>query len=203
MLGPRTISGSYSRHRQELLCKPKAFVEHELHLQVLGQEPRLGDPVSYTVTVIKVTHLTTLCSKLFCGSVQASLEVAWKILKFRFRQTGVGTEPKKRENPPRPLLLETLSHKPRRRAPPEAGHFLFESSEKSGNLGHQPETRKGIKMAGCLRKQRVGRINKHTNSWFVGHERCAVARYAAPPRIWVCQGAISTCYLQPPRSRTP
>ena len=46
---------------------------------------------------------------------------------------------------------------------------------KSGSLGRQPETQKGIKLGGCLRKQGVGRINRHTSSWFVGHEGCAVA----------------------------
>ena len=45
----------------------------------------------------------------------------------------------------------------------------------SGNLGRQPETRKGIKLGGCLRKQGVGKRNQHTSSWFVAHERCAVA----------------------------
>ena len=45
----------------------------------------------------------------------------------------------------------------------------------SGNLGRQPETRKGIKLGGCLRKQGVGERNQHTSSWFVAHERCAVA----------------------------
>ena len=45
----------------------------------------------------------------------------------------------------------------------------------SGNLGRQPETRKGIKLGGCLRKQGVGKRNQHTSSWFVCHERCAVA----------------------------
>ena len=44
-----------------------------------------------------------------------------------------------------------------------------------------PQNPKGRKLGGCLSKQWVGRINQHTNSWFVGHERCAVARYAAPP----------------------
>ena len=63
---------------------------------------------------------------------------------------------------------------------------------RSGNLGRQPETRKGIKLGGCLREQGVGRINQHTKSWFVGHERRAVARHAAPPHPWVCRGAIST-----------
>ena len=70
---------------------------------------------------------------------------------------------------------------------------LFKSLGKSGNLGRQPETRKGIKLGGCLRKQGVGRINQHTNSWFVGHKRGAVARYAAPPHPWVCRVPISTC----------
>ena len=73
----------------------------------------------------------------------------------------------------------------------------------SGNLGRQPETRKGIKLGGCLRKQGVGKRNQHTSSWFVAHERCAVASYAAPPHPWVCRGAISTCDLQPPRGETP
>ena len=84
--------------------------------------------------------------------------------------------------------------------------IMFRSANefwKSGNLGRQPETRKGIKLGGCLRKQWVGRINQHTKSWFVGHERRAFARNAAPPHPWVCRGAISTCYLQPPRSKTP
>ena len=74
---------------------------------------------------------------------------------------------------------------------------------KSRNLGRQPETRKGKKLGGCLRKQGVGVINQHTKSWFVGHERRAVARNAAPPHPWVCRGAISTSYLQPPRGKTP
>ena len=73
----------------------------------------------------------------------------------------------------------------------------------SGNLGRQPETRKGVKLGGCLRKQGVGKRNQHTSSWFVAHERCAVASYAAPPHPWVCRGAISTCDLQPPRGETP
>ena len=80
---------------------------------------------------------------------------------------------------------------------------LFKILEKSGNLGCQQEARKGIKSAGCLRKQVVGRINQRANCWFVGHERCALARYAVPPHPSVCRGAISTCYLQPPRSKTP
>ena len=42
-------------------------------------------------------------------------------------------------------------------------------------IGRQPETRKGIKLGGCLRKQGVGKRNQHTSSWFVAHERCAVA----------------------------
>ena len=45
----------------------------------------------------------------------------------------------------------------------------------SGNLGRQPETRQGIKLGGCLRQQGVGKRNQHTSSWFVAHERCAVA----------------------------
>ena len=53
------------------------------------------------------------------------------------------------------------------------------AGEKSGNLGRQPETRKGIKLGGCLRKQGVGRLNRHTSSWFVGHERCA--KIGRPP----------------------
>ena len=47
-----------------------------------------------------------------------------------------------------------------------------------GNLGRQPETRKGIKLGGCLRKQGVGKRNQHTSVFLcivVAHERCAVA----------------------------
>ena len=33
MPGPRTTPGSYSHHCLELLCKPKEFVERELHLR--------------------------------------------------------------------------------------------------------------------------------------------------------------------------
>ena len=40
----------------------------------------------------------------------------------------------------------------------------------SGNLGRQPETRKGIKLGGCLRKQGVGKRNQHTSFWFVARE---------------------------------
>ena len=71
---------------------------------------------------------------------------------------------------------------------------------KSGNLGRQPETRKGTKLGGCLRKQGVGRINQHTKSWFVGHERRAVARHAAPHT----PGCVGAPFLhQPPRGETP
>ena len=66
-----------------------------------------------------------------------------------------------------------------RRGPREASRGLKGESQAdkggSGNLGRQPETRKGIKLGGCLRKQGVGKRNQHTSSWFVAHERCAVA----------------------------
>ena len=104
-------------------------------------------------------------------------------------------------NPQRPSRpSEAVSLRRPLEAPCGRPIVSFKSLEKSGS---QPKTRKGIKLGGCLRKQGVGRTNQHTNSWFVGHERCAVARYAASPHPWVCRGAISTCYLQPPRSKTP
>ena len=60
----------------------------------------------------------------------------------------------------------------------------------NGKLGPQPETRKGIRLGGCLRKQGVGRIKQHTNSWFVGHERCDLpSQEMPPPQTPDCVGA--------------
>ena len=174
MPGPRTISGSYSHHPLELLCKPKELVERELHLQVLGQEPRLGDLL------------------LYCGSLRPSEALGSLQRPLRFSEALRG-------------LASNLGGWRLLEAPPIV---LFKILQESGNLGRQLENRKRIKLGGCLRKQGVGRINQHTNSWFVGHERCALARYAArqicrsPTGLGV-SGAISTCYLQPPRSKTP
>ena len=58
----------------------------------------------------------------------------------------------------------------------------------SGNLGRQPETRKGIKLGGCLRKQGVGKRNQHTSSWFVAHED-APSHDMPPPHTPGCVGA--------------
>ena len=64
---------------------------------------------------------------------------------------------------------------------------------KSGNLGRQPETRKGVKLGGCLRKQGVGKIKPTHQLLVCWAERCAVARHAAPPHPWVCR-----VYILPP-----
>ena len=116
------------------------------------------------------------------------------MLKFRIRQAGVWTEAKKRETttklniwrPPRnPGGLGRPLNSPEKasKGPGSICQTPDQSQadkEGSGNLGREPETRKGIKLGGCLRKQGVGKRNQHTSSWFVGHERCAVARHAAP-----------------------
>ena len=97
--------------------------------------------------------------------------------------------------------LEVLGSPRRRRfEAPCSRPIVFKILEKSGNLWCQPDSRKGIKLGGCLHKQGVERINQHTNSWFGGHERCAVARYAAPP---IPLGVSGCHFLQPPRSKTP
>ena len=84
---------------------------------------------------------------------------------------------------------------------PACGVVLFKNLEKSGNLGRQPETRKGIKLGGCLRKQGVGKMNQTLG--LLGTEDVPSQDMPPPPHPWVCRGAISTCYLQPPRSKTP
>ena len=126
----------------------------------------------------------------------------------------VRREPQKDAKPTTKPNIRTTNKPPKPWKPPEALRGSRSRSRPdpdqsqadkggSGNLGRQPETRKGIKLGGCLRKQGVGKRNQHTSFWFVGHESCAVARYAAPPHPWVCRGAISTCDLQPPRGETP
>ena len=49
-------------------------------------------------------------------------------------------------------------------APAAAAGPLFYSKVQRKVGMRQPETRKAIKLGGCLRKQGVGRINQHTNS---------------------------------------
>ena len=74
----------------------------------------------------------------------------------------------------------------------------------SGNLGRQPETRKGIKLGGCLRKQGGGK-EKPTHQFLVCCAREMRRRIICrPPHTPGCVGgAISTCDLQPPRGETP
>ena len=80
-------------------------------------------------------------------------------------------------------------------APCSGAMALFKSLKKSGNVGRQPEKEQSWADA-CAS---LGRINQHTNSWFVGHERCAVARYAAAPTSLGVSGRHFSCYIQPPR----
>ena len=174
----------------------KNDLKRELHLQVLGQEPRLGDPFSVSAIHMVINKPETPPSCAWGSS--ASL---WGASGQASPELGAGAEKTRNSQPnPHPALckarpseaLEKGRGSPHKFSEPSealrsswrplaAGPLFYSKSlEKTWNLGRQPATRKGKKLGGCLRKQGVGRINQQTNSWFVGHERCAVAIYAAP-----------------------
>ena len=66
---------------------------------------------------------------------------------------------------------------------PAADHFFFKTLEKSGNLGHQPEPRKGIKLGACLPKQGVGRINQHATFGLLGRRDVPSPDMPPPPHV--------------------
>ena len=65
--------------------------------------------------------------------------------------------------------------------PPAADHCLFKALEKRGNLGHQPETRKGIKLGACLPEQGVGRINQQATFDLLGRRDVPSPDMPPPP----------------------
>ena len=184
MPGPRTLSGSYSHHRLKL-CRFKEFVERELHLQVFPSpllEPsrrRSGKPwpglpwkwpgkrgkTHQRLPLEALRHLQT--AALRRSEIGSWKALGGQVLSGRCRVFKVLRPWEALGDSWRPCLRPA---------------DLFESLEKSRNLGRQPETRKGIKLA-----QAGGGKNEPTHQSSV----CGARE--------ICR----RCCLQPPRSKTP
>ena len=145
----------------------KSFVEPELHLQVLGQEP-----------------FTAILGLRLGPSARLPVEVAQKMLKFRgLPGRGVGWSPKKA--------------KPRATTSPQSPRDAFERPSRGfPNAVERPTPNPEKGPRHCT--------GVYTNTPILG---LLGTRYAAPPppppHPWVFPGAISTYYLQPPRSKMP
>ena len=163
---------------------------------MLGQEPRLGDPFSFSVIIRLLRNpkphdlgLGGLGLGALVGHWPSLSGGGWKMLIFYGLPARVRQEPKKDARPPEALQAPGGPRRPLK-APGGQGSGSKEGSSVAGPLFMKEEWEfrasagnpKGIKLGGCLRKQGVGRINQHTSSWFVGHEG-APSHDMPPPTI--------------------